>query len=220
MPHYKLYYFDIRGLGEPIRLLLNYVGQPYEEERLNLEEWPQHKSSVLEHVLYYFSDLLGFPYGKLSVFEVDRKILAESVPIMRYLAKQHGLTGKDDFEDAKVDEFASFHRDVLSDITPYMRAVVGTAPGDKEALRRDLFLPTLEKYLPLYVGALNSSASGFIAASGLTWVDFLICENLRTLANIEQGLLGKYPELEQYIQRVLELPQLKGYISTRKDTVV
>lgn len=37
MPQYKVTYFDIRGLGEPIRIFLNYVGVPFEDDRISQE---------------------------------------------------------------------------------------------------------------------------------------------------------------------------------------
>ena len=45
MPSYKLTYFDITGLGEPIRILFNYGGIDFVDNRISFEEWPQHKSS-------------------------------------------------------------------------------------------------------------------------------------------------------------------------------
>lgn len=47
MSEYKLYYFDGRGIGEGIRLLFNYVGQPFEDIRFNMENWGENKSSML-----------------------------------------------------------------------------------------------------------------------------------------------------------------------------
>lgn len=38
---YKLYYFPVRNLGEPIRMMLNYAGQPFEDVRISLDEWQQ-----------------------------------------------------------------------------------------------------------------------------------------------------------------------------------
>jgi hypothetical protein len=46
MVQYKFYYFDIRGPGEPIRLLLNYVKQPFEDVRIIMKEWPEKKSGI------------------------------------------------------------------------------------------------------------------------------------------------------------------------------
>lgn len=47
MANYKLTYFDARGLGESIRLLLTYGGIKYDEHRVSDEEWPQIKSRML-----------------------------------------------------------------------------------------------------------------------------------------------------------------------------
>ena len=45
-PKYKLYYFDIRGLGEQIRILFAYGGIEYEDIRISQEEWPALKPSL------------------------------------------------------------------------------------------------------------------------------------------------------------------------------
>lgn len=37
---YRLTYFDIKGLGEPIRFMLKYGKIPFEDRRFTHEEWP------------------------------------------------------------------------------------------------------------------------------------------------------------------------------------
>jgi len=207
MVHYKLYYFDVRGLGETIRLILHYANQKFEEERYTFENWETYKSRQ--------------PYGKVPVLEVDGKPLAETFAIARFLAKQYGLAGKDAWDQAKVDEIADFHKDVSHEVGPYFRAKVGGfGGGDKDQLYKENFLPAVEKNFPIYVRVLKESGSGFMVKSGLTWVDFLIGEYMNTVHHMHPEVLKKYPELEQYRQRVANVSQIKKYIETRKHTVL
>lgn len=45
MPEYKVTYFNIKGLAEPLRYLLAYGNIDYEDVRVERENWPALKSS-------------------------------------------------------------------------------------------------------------------------------------------------------------------------------
>lgn len=45
MPKYKLFYFDSKGRGEPIRLMLHIIGVEFEDIRLSHEEWETNRHS-------------------------------------------------------------------------------------------------------------------------------------------------------------------------------
>ncbi|VDP35371.1 unnamed protein product [Soboliphyme baturini] len=97
-PHYKLTYFDIKGLGEPIRLLFAYVGQPYEDVRVTIEHWPKVKPSK------------DMPFGQVPLLEVDGKQLTQSACIMRYLGEQFG-----EYPPAVASDMFSIHRSDAED---------------------------------------------------------------------------------------------------------
>ncbi|KAK9878741.1 hypothetical protein WA026_023673 [Henosepilachna vigintioctopunctata] len=53
-PAYKVTYFPITALGEPIRFLLSYGGFEFEDCRIGPENWPQLKPSIGKY--HYESD--------------------------------------------------------------------------------------------------------------------------------------------------------------------
>lgn len=49
-PAYKLTYFNVKALAEPIRFLLSYGGVEFEDYRIEKEEWPQLKPCKSSHM--------------------------------------------------------------------------------------------------------------------------------------------------------------------------
>lgn len=70
----------------------------------------------------------------------------------------------------------------------------------------------------MFTKALKESGSGFFAKSGVSWVDFVVANNLLTLKNFAPDLINSYPDMVQHCKRVHELPQLQKYLSKRKES--
>ena len=92
--NYKLTYFPIRGIAEPIRLIFAYAGVNYEDIRIPFEEWPTKKSTT--------------PFRTMPILEVDGEVLGQSNAIARLLAKRFNLAGGDDVEQAKVNALTDY----------------------------------------------------------------------------------------------------------------
>lgn len=54
------------------------------------------------------------PFGQVPVLEVDGKKIHQSSAICRYLAKLHGLAGKDDWENLEIDATVDTIHDLRS----------------------------------------------------------------------------------------------------------
>lgn len=154
----------------------------------------------------------------MPVLEVDGKFLAQSYAISRYLARKFGLAGKDDFESAQIDSYADFIKDFGAEIRPYFVVALGRVKGDKDELHKTVYVPVLEKSMTILEKILKESGSGFLAKSGVSWVDFYLASFTETLEGLGEGDIKKYQGIMEHKERVYGLPQLKKYLEGRPKT--
>ena len=88
---YKLYYFNLYGRAEPIRILLNHAKIPFEDFRFGFPDWPALKGK--------------FEFGQVPALEItdaEGKVTqyTQTVSILRYLAIRHGYYPTDNAEQA------------------------------------------------------------------------------------------------------------------------
>uniref|UniRef100_A0A914E4Y4 glutathione transferase n=1 Tax=Acrobeloides nanus TaxID=290746 RepID=A0A914E4Y4_9BILA len=143
----------------------------------------------------------------------DHRISQEEWPTYK-----SNLAGKDDWESAQLDSIADFQKDFANQIGPYFRVAAGFAQGDKDKLYNEVYLPAAEKHFPVLEKLLKESGSGFFGKSGLSWVDFYIAEAVTTHKGLVPEFLKKHPDILAHVDRVHNLPQLKDYIKTRKQS--
>ncbi|KAF6208051.1 hypothetical protein GE061_016501 [Apolygus lucorum] len=159
MPTYKLTYFDMRGKGEPIRWLLSYLGEKFEDKRITKEQWQGIKKDVL--------------FGKLPILDVDSERIYQTGAILKYLGQKAKLAGDNDWESIQIDMIAGTLEDLLGAMAPARRA----EGEQKEQLMKQLKTETIPYYFNIY----NEKAkSGYLANGKLSWVDLLVYLELRS----------------------------------------
>ncbi|XP_065505327.1 glutathione S-transferase 2-like [Caloenas nicobarica] len=92
-------YWDIRGLAQPIRLLLEYTGTPYEERQyrpgpapdFDWSDWIKEKEK------------LGLDFPNLPYLIDGNTKLTQSSAILRYIARKHNMCGETEEERQHVD---------------------------------------------------------------------------------------------------------------------
>jgi len=196
MPQYKLIYFDIRGLAEPIRLAFAQAGVPFEDVRLKHEDWPQHKEKM--------------PFGQLPVLEVDGKQLTQSMTILRFIGRKHGLEAEDEWDRAVGDELATSWLDMFT------RSAGAWAEQDKEA-KKQKFLQVIEEFVKPRLKIVderlshNKCGSGFIAGSKVTWCDFAMYNTLTMIKDYLKLPLDDYPHVNKFVHAIEALPKVKEW---------
>ncbi|CAH1953387.1 unnamed protein product [Acanthoscelides obtectus] len=144
-PSYKVTYFDLNALGEPIRVLLSYGSLEFEDVRIKYKDWPDLKPKM--------------PYGQLPILECDGKVAHQHIAICRYLAKKVKLTGKDDWEDLTIDATVETVNDLRIKVAQFYYEHDGT-------LRKKLQETLMNETIPYYIGKLEAQAKengGYLA---------------------------------------------------------
>ncbi|XP_012276501.1 glutathione S-transferase [Orussus abietinus] len=198
MTSYKVTYFPVKALAEPIRFLFSYAGVDFVDDRFDRENWPNLKSQM--------------PFGQVPVLEVDGKKIHQSVAISRYLAKQFGLAGKDDWEALQIDAAV----DTIHDL----RAKLGAYHYETNTEVRDAKYEVLVKEtLPYYLERLDAQVEkngGYLVGGKLTWADLTfvaLLDYLNFMAKFD--LVEKYENLKQLRDKVLAEPKIKAWVDKR-----
>ncbi|XP_014472024.1 PREDICTED: uncharacterized protein LOC106743045 [Dinoponera quadriceps] len=198
MPSYKLTYFPITALAEPIRFLLSYAGIDFEDDRFNREDWPKIKETM--------------PFGQVPVLEVDGKKINQSMAISRYLAKKCGLAGKDDWEALEIDATV----DTINDLRQKIGIYSYESHEEAKAAKHKIVKEQVQYYLERLDAQVQKNGGYFIGGS-LSWADLVFVGLLDYMNHMmdNQEIIEKYDNLKQLNQKVLEVPAIKSWIEKR-----
>ncbi|CAD0200478.1 unnamed protein product [Chrysodeixis includens] len=191
---------DSMGVAEPIRYLLAYGEIKYENVEINDNiDWVEEKR---------------FPFGKLPVLEVDKKVLYHSVAISRYVGKLVGLVSADDLEAAELDGVAMSLYEYWQKVSQWY--------NEKYERKSDLEKKLVEEVCPKYLGEFEQivkNKGSYFGRSKLSWVDLYfvaIAESIQRMWG--SNILDKeYPQLHLIYKHVHEIPVIKSYVSKRKN---
>ena len=146
--------------------------------------------------------------------------------ILRYLAREMGLSGKTSLENAMMDEIV----DVVQDI--FAKNVSGPcqlqtfclyftfqfeawyAPNKKEALKE-----LTEKTFPIAMAQLEKKLAArggqFFVGNSLTFADLHVFYFLAEAEYMCPFVVKQYPNLSGLVDRIASYPNIKNYIETR-----
>jgi len=200
-PKYRLVYFNSRGTAELTRYMFAYGKIPYEDVRIEREQWPEHKSKQ--------------PFGQLPVLEIDGFKLAESGAISRYVAREVGLAGKDNLEAAKCDMILSAMVDVFANFRPYFYE---QDPAKKEEIAKKFYGETVPPFIGILQKMYKENGSKYFVGNALTWADLAVASALGEMRNRVPKILDKFADLAEHTDRILNIPQIKEWREKRPKT--
>jgi len=198
-------YLYIRGAAQPIRLLLEYVGAPYEDKMYEMgpgfekPEWVKEKFT------------LGLPFPNLPYYIHGDVKITGSVTIARYIANKHNLAGRTEEEQLQVDMLQQVAYDIMwSGIVKIFQ----TDPSIMEEKKSEFINGPLKIHLDNFSKYLGNKK--FFTGDNVTYVDFYLYELLFKLSTFAEELFNKYPVFKTFLHSVETLPAIAKYMKSEK----
>jgi len=233
MSQYKLTYFAVRALGEPIRWLFAYKGIKFEDDRIiwDYPAWFQMKKKE-------FMDngaqipILTLPNGKT---------INQSIAIIRYLAAENGLMGDSSWAEARNDQIVHMTFDLF---VAWRGRFFIPNEESRQKMKHPGLLPGkgIDDMFNICYSKINQmleeSTGDLINGNKLTYADLWLASFLNIWDDPVTGsgpvvlpglpspsqedfylnLTEKYPNLRKHKQTVMALPQIKKWIEERPKT--
>jgi len=199
----KLGYWDIRGLGQPIRDLLGYKEVEYEEKRYACGPPPEFSGSQ------WFDEkfTLGFDFPNLP-YLIDGDVkLTQHLAIMRYLGRKYDLVGTTGEELNRMDM-------VEQQLTDFRAGWVKLTYSPTFADQRDDYEKNLPKLLKAFSDFLGSRP--YFAGDRITYVDFLVFDMLQQHLVFSKQSFADVKNLTDFTDRIASLPTMKTYLASDK----
>ncbi|KAJ6219922.1 hypothetical protein RDWZM_005734 [Blomia tropicalis] len=188
-------YWDIRGLAEPIRMLLAYGEIAYEDKRYtDRDVWLAEKFT------------LGLDFPNLPYFFDGDVKLSQTLAILRYLARKLNLDGADCKEKVTI----SLVEQQIVDLNMAMGRIAYDPNCDK--VKED-YLKALPDQLKLVSNFLGEKP--FAAGANLSYVDFVMYEYLKKVSVLVPGSLDATANLAKFVGRIESLPKVAQYIASK-----
>ncbi|VDO65693.1 unnamed protein product [Heligmosomoides polygyrus] len=197
---YTLHYFNIRGRGEPIRLIFVYFDVKFEDHRIANDDWPKFKP--------------GAPMGQVPYLDVDggKLVLCQMQSICRYLAKS--LRPNDYFAGATKSDSAKCDMYVEAFMNLFSLGVERLYEDDPviRMKKEEIFMKQYPVRLRVLEDHLKSNGGRNFVGKTVLWCDLVA---LCVLSMLEEGLpelMEDFPIMHSYYTSMRELPTIKDYI--------
>ncbi|ELU01181.1 hypothetical protein CAPTEDRAFT_165166 [Capitella teleta] len=204
MAKLKLHYFDMKWLGEPVRMILAVGGIDFQDIRFTMKEWPAIKPTT--------------PLGQAPYIEFEGgKRLAQTKAISRYLAKQTGLFPESDWDAARCDMVVEYSDDLRQPFAPVF--LEPNKDVQKKLLTK--YVKDVPKLLDNFEKLLTENGSnGHFVGDKLTWADIYVYAMLN-LIYTGTNMLGEgitfdlHPQIQAFVAKVEAVPSIAAWLEKR-----
>ncbi|KAK9506081.1 hypothetical protein O3M35_008079 [Rhynocoris fuscipes] len=202
MSKYKLIYFNAKGIGEAIRMILIHSGKQFQDIRVDYNDW----ISKLKKET---------PFGKLPILKIDNRIAHQSMAICRYIGKETNLAGSNNWQDLEIDMNAETFIDFKQNVTSLFLE-------EKQDIKEKKLQILLNETIPYYFGRFDGiiqENGGYFGHTKLSWADFYLVGYSETVeAIVRRRVFEEYTNMAEHRRRIYRLPKIKQWILNRPIT--
>ncbi|CAG0900407.1 unnamed protein product [Cyprideis torosa] len=198
-----LAYWDIRGLAQPIRLLLHYTETEFEDKYYVRGPPPTHDRSCWTSV----KESLGLDFPNLPYYIEGDIRITQSNAIMRFVARTgENLEGKTPKEKVRVDMLENQAMDFRND---FVNLTYMSHNFEEDEVK---YIENLPRKLKQFSDFLAQNK--WFAGENITFVDFIMYELLDQHRMFKAGCLDGFENLKDLLHRFEEIPQIKSYMKS------
>ncbi len=202
---YRLFYWALQGRGEQVRLLLNELGQEYEDIHVvkddNFTKMKREGPGTLS-------------FGSVPMLQDGDFTLVQGPVIMNYLGRKHGIMPSDFQAAAKTEAMVLGAEDMRM---AYFRLL---GDDDRAADRRSKFVEGdwRDRWLSAWDGLLDLNGdNGYLVGSSLTQADLAVWDALDAIVNrIEGAGFGAFGRVEKFFESIGMRPAIAAYLASDK----
>eukprot|EP00941_MAST-03F_sp_MAST-3F-sp1_P002241 g2241.t1 len=212
-PSYRLVYFRVPALGEPVRLMLHLNNFQFKDEKISYAELKELKPDL--------------PYGSVPVLVLPTgEKLAQMRAITRFLGKSCVIDGKKMYPDDPMEAFkADEIMDACMDVQGKMAKTFSMQGEERVKARKTLFhrqdglcyeiTSKLERRVKMHNK--KYSSSDFLTVGDVvlfTWLNSMRCG---FLDDIPADYLNDFPELKKRVETIAKHPRVMSYYSKKNE---
>lgn len=196
-------YFPIRGRAEPIRLILEEVSIPYDENRVQLRDWKTLKPSM--------------PFKALPCYQEGDLTIVESRAVCRYLARKYQLYGSSEDKMIRCDILDEAIRDAETALGGLFWDADFDSKQESFKKKQLVFsLRNFENYLASY-----PRSPEYCVGNAITFVDFVLWNYLDWVRAFSYETLLQFPILMTIKTAVEARPNIQTYLrSSRRPSTI
>jgi len=205
----RLGYWDIRGLAQPIRFLLEVSKVAYDEKRYEILKKGENEWDASQWTDEKFK--LGLTFPNLPWLEDGELKLTQSNAIIRHICRKYNpdLLGKNEADMSVVDMLMDVIGDYRSGIVTLSYKDTANFEANKATWTAGAMKPNLDSFSK-YLGD-KSYLVGYITAA-----DFLLYEMLDQTRLMVSTSLQPYPNLKAFLDNFEAQPAVKEYMSSKR----